>query len=133
MTRPIETVVRRAVLRTLALGGPVAAILAALVGLHFGLSVGVGTLLAAANLAAIGWLGRRILDSAQPDEEQDDPERSANAAPWVVLLVVKMMLLLGLALGAMVLGADPLGLAVGYSIFVVALVWETLQRELTHG
>ena len=132
MTRPIDTVVRRAVVKTVALGGPLAAILAAAVDLHFGVSVGVGTLLAAGNLAAVGWLGRRILDSAQPDEETGS-EDAVNAAPWVVLLVVKMMLLLGLALGAMVLGADPLGLAVGYSIFVVALVWETLQRELTHG
>lgn len=132
MTRPIESVVRRAVYRTLALGGPIAAMLAVLVGLHFGVSVGVGTLLAAGNLAVVGWLGRRILDAAEPDED-DGAEDSANAAPWVVLLVVKMMLLLGLALGAMILGADPLGLAIGYSIFVVALVWETLQRDFTHG
>lgn len=119
----IDNFARAAVGKTLLLGAPLALLLVLLVSPTFGASVFVGVLLAAGNLAAITWLGRMILRRAGPDA-------SGSATPWVVLLVLKLGLLLGLAFVAMVLGVDPLGLAVGYTVFVTALVWQAVVIAL---
>jgi Na+/H+ antiporter NhaD/arsenite permease-like protein len=126
----IEQFAEKSVLKTFLLGVPVSLALGLLVSVHFGASVFAGVALAAGNLAAIAWLGRRILERASAPDEEDKEEdaegQRASPTPWVVLLVLKMGLLLGLAFAAMAMGVDPLGLAVGYSVFVAAMVWQAL-------
>ena len=110
----------QAIWKTLVLGGVVAALTSATISLRFGLAVLIGAMLSAGNFAALAALGRRLLDGV------GDEVKRKRIYVWVVLFSLKLGLLLGLALLAVVfLGVDPLGFAVGYTAFLVATGWET--------
>lgn len=106
--------------KTCGLGGMAAALGGLVIGAWFGLSIAVGAGLAAGNLAALAALGRRLFAGFDGDPEM------RKVVVWVTLLSLKLGLLLGFAFAAVVLfGVDPLGLAVGYTTFVVATAWQT--------
>lgn len=108
--------------KTLVVGILAAALVGWMTSPALGVSVMVGAVLAAGNAAALSWLGGKIL-AGSPDERE---EREEATAFWAALLALKIVALLVLAaLVVVVFGVDPLGLAIGYTAFVVATVWQT--------
>ena len=108
--------------KTLVVGALAAAIVGWMTTPALGVSVMAGAALAAGNSAALGWLGRKVLLST-PDSESG---RKKMTAFWAVLLGLKLVALLVLAYLVIALfGVNPLGLAIGYTAFVVATGWQT--------
>ncbi|MFB6371867.1 MAG: ATP synthase subunit I, partial [Bradymonadaceae bacterium] len=110
--------------KTLVVGALAAVVVGWLTSPALGVSVMAGAGLAAGNAWALSWLGRKIL--ASPPEETGQRRRAA--AFWAVLLGVKLVALLVMAYLVIVLfGVDPLGLAIGYTAFVLATGWQTFE------
>jgi hypothetical protein len=131
MTRP-ETDQKMAgflpglVWKTLIVGLLAGSIVGWLTSPELGLSVMAGAALAAGNAAALSWLGRKILARSRR-EPGEAPGKKAKAF-WAGLLGIKLMALLVLAYLVIVLfGVAPLGLAIGYTAFVVATGWQTFE------
>ena len=122
-TLEIPEFVGATVRRTLALGATAALGLGLVVTRRFGLSVAASAALAAANFAAIAEIGRRMFDqNAGRGDDQQSPWL------WTGLLVAKMILLLVAAAGLVLYaGVHPIGVAVGYTLFVAAAVWSALE------
>jgi len=116
--------------KTLMVGGLAAVVVGWMNTPALGVSVIAGALLAAGNAAALGWLGRRIV--ASPPEEAE--RRRKRTAFWAGLLGIKLVALLVLAYLVIVLfGVDPLGLAIGYTTFVLATGWQTFESFGANG
>ncbi len=110
--------------KTLVLGFLAAAGVGLWIDPALGRAVFVGAGLAAANAAALAWIGRKIL---RPDDEDDAPKAERGTAFWAVLLGLKLVALLALAFAVVVLfGVHPLGLAIGYTMFLAATIWQTV-------
>ncbi len=96
--------------------------LAALIGwwtmsVHFAGSVGLGVLVSAFNLRVIGWISRKMVKAAQRGE--------TGSAFWSLLLVVKLFVLFVLTfVFVIIVGANVFGYIIGYSTFLLAIVWQ---------
>lgn len=111
------------VVKTVLFGGAIAVGCGLLVAPWFGLSVAAGAGVGAINFAAIAWIGRKMFDRAvEGGEDRGSPY------VWVGLLSAKMLLLLVMATALVVaVGIDPIGFAVGFTIFVIAAIWSGLE------
>jgi hypothetical protein len=108
--------------KTLALGAAAGLLVARWMSSGLGWSVMAGAGLAAANAAALSWLVGKILEP-EPDETA---EIRKSTAFWAALLGFKLLALLTLAFLVIVLfGVRPLGLAIGYTMFLLATIWQT--------
>jgi len=109
--------------KTLALGAAAGLLVARWMSTGLGWSVMAGAGLAAANAAALAWLVGKILEP-EPDETS---EIRKSTAFWAALLEFKLLALLTLAFLVIVLfGVEPLGLAIGYTMFLLATIWQTI-------
>jgi len=109
--------------KTVLLGGAVGVGCALLVSPWFGLSVAAGAAVGASNFAAIASIAREMFDRAvERGEDRGSPY------VWAGLLSAKMLLLLVMATVLVVaFGIDPVGFAVGFTVFVVAAIWSGLE------
>lgn len=104
--------------------------LAALIGwwtmsVHFAGSVLLGVLVSAFNLRVVAWISRKMVKSAVKGH--------TSSAGWSVLLVIKLLLLFVLTfVFIIVVGANVFGYIIGYSTFLLAMVWQ-LAMHLARG
>lgn len=97
-------------------------VIAALIGwwtmsVHFAGSVGLGVLVSAFNLRVVGWISRKMVASATHGD--------TGTALWSTLLVLKLFVLFVLTfVFIIVVGADVFGYIIGYSTFLLAIVWQ---------
>ena len=118
-----DAALRRTFASVLAAGIVLTALGAALRGRSAAVSVGVGTVLAVANLYV---LARVVHALAVPA-----PRANAGAA-WAVITVGKIMLLFGLAWGLMTWRmADPIPLVVGYGALPIGIAFAAIVSEKT--
>lgn len=96
--------------------------LAALIGwwsmsAHFAGSIGLGVLVSAFNLRVVGWISRKMVNAATNGD--------TSSALWSTLLVLKLFLLFVLTfVFIIVVGANVFGYIIGYSTFLLAIVWQ---------
>ena len=101
-------------------------VLAALIGwwamsAHFAGSVGLGVLVSAFNLRVIGWISRKMVKAAKNGD--------TSSALWSTLLVLKLFLLFVLTfVFIIVVGANVFGYIIGYSTFLLAIVWQLAMQ-----
>jgi len=89
-----------------------------------GLSVAFGAAVSGANLGVARWLAGRIEEAAGNEEEPSHMR-------WAVLLGFKTFVLMAIAaVAVLVVGIDPFGFIGGYSLFLVALGWQTIEWNL---
>lgn len=110
--------------KTLGLGAAATVVAGLLHSGWMALSVAVGSGVSGGNLAVARWVAHRLEDAA--DEEGD-----ASQTRWAILLGAKTFILMGVAaLAVLVVGLDPFGFIGGYSLFLIALAWETIAWQL---
>lgn len=103
--------------KTFALGLAAAAIAAVTMTWAMAGAIVLGAFISAFNLRAAGWIAQKMADSAK--------RGNTGTTRWVMVLVFKMILLFVLTFVAIVLvGANPIGYVIGYSVFLPAIGWE---------
>ncbi len=110
--------------RTLIVGAVFAALGWWLMSAHFAGSILLGTMVSAFNLRVVGWVSRKML--------QAGAEGRTSGAVWSVLLVLKLFLLFALTFVFIVIvGANVYGYVIGYSTFLLAIVWKLIPQLLS--
>lgn len=103
-------------------------VVAALVGwfamsAYFAASIGLGVLVSAFNLRVVGWVSRKMVKAAT--------QGSTGTALWSVLLLLKLFVLFVLTfVFIVVVGANVFGYIIGYSTFLLAIVWQLIPQLL---
>jgi hypothetical protein len=106
-------------------------VLAALVGwwtmsAYFAASIGLGVLVSAFNLRVVGWVSRKMIKAAT--------QGNTGTALWSVLLLLKLFILFVLTfVFIVVVGANVFGYIIGYSTFLLAIVWQLIPQLLNGG
>jgi small-conductance mechanosensitive channel len=86
---------------------------------HFAASVLLGTVITAVNFRVIAFGARKLLAGAA--------EKKRSAMIWPVILGAKIIALFAFTYWSIiVLGADVVGFVIGYSVFIPALIWQTI-------
>jgi hypothetical protein len=106
-------------------------VVAALVGwwamsAHFAGSIGLGVLVSAFNLRVVGWVSRKMVKAAK--------QGNTGTGFWSVLLLLKLFILFVLTfVFIVVVGANVFGYIIGYSTFLLAIVWQLIPQLLNGG
>ncbi len=112
--------------KTLGLGAVAAFLGACLHSWWMALSIGSGGGVSAGNLAVARLVAERLKDMAR-----EDGKEQASQTRWAILLGAKTCILMAIAAFAvLVVGLDPFGFIGGYSLFLVALGWQTIEWNL---
>jgi hypothetical protein len=83
------------------------------------LAIGVGAIVAAANLYFVAWLIEKVIG--------DDGKGVVGKGGYMILSTIKMTLLFGLVWFLIArLGLSAVGFAIGFSCFLPAMVWQAL-------
>lgn len=94
--------------------------------LFFGGSILLGVLVSVFNLRALVWIGNGMVRSATAG--------NTSASLWSILLVIKLLLLFVITFVCIQLvGADAVGYTIGYSTFLLALLWQAGAHTLRQG
>ncbi len=103
--------------KTLVIGAAAAVLGWWAVSLHFAGSVLLGVLVSAFNMRVVGWVSRRMAQAAVQGD--------TDTARWSLLLVLKLFLLFVLTyVFIAIVGANVFGYIIGYSTFLLAIVWQ---------
>lgn len=112
--------------KTLAIGAAAAAVGWWAMSAHFAGSVGLGVLVSAFNLRVVGWVSRKMVKAAQQGQ--------TSASLWSILLVLKLFVLFVLTfVFIIVVGANVFGYIIGYSTFLLAIVWQLAPQVWAYG
>lgn len=105
--------------KTLALGAIIALIGYFTISKHFAGSILLGVLLVGMNIRAMSFGIRRMFGNAA--------EGRAGSPFWAALFGMKILVLFAaIFVCVVVLGANVIGFIIGYSVFLVAIVWQSI-------
>lgn len=122
MARLEITFVKNLVLKTLVVGAVFSLGLGVFMGWWMALSTAFGGLVAAANLKVVEFVTRRMMEAAENGH--------AQSTFWSIILVLKMLVLFGTIFYLIVrLELDAIGVVVGFSAFLPAIVWQVLVSK----
>jgi hypothetical protein len=103
--------------KTIISGVALAAIGWWMISADFAAAVLLGMLVSAFNLRVVGWVSRKMVAAAK--------EGATGAGMWSAILLLKLFLLFVLTYVFLaVVRADVFGYIIGYSTFLLAIVWQ---------
>lgn len=80
----------------------------------------LGMMVSAFNLRVVAWVSRKMIAAAK--------KGATGTGRWSAILLLKLFLLFALTyLFIAVVGADVIGYIIGYSTFLLAIVWQVIS------
>lgn len=111
--------------KTLVIGVGATLLGAGLISWYFAGSILLGTLVSAFNMKVVAWVSRKMARAASSGD--------TGTTRWSLLLVLKLFLLFALTfIFIVILGANVFGYVIGYSTFLVAIVWQLFKHIGRH-
>ncbi|MBA2664573.1 MAG: hypothetical protein H0U74_19965 [Bradymonadaceae bacterium] len=105
--------------KTLLVGSAIALVSALVISTHFAGSVLLGVLVSSLNMRVVCFAGRKMVETSA--------EGQSATAFWSVILGIKLILLMILTYYfVIVLGANVFGFVIGYSVFLIAILWQSI-------
>ncbi len=105
--------------KTLILGVVIAAVSAFVISVHFAGSLLMGALVSSLNMRVLALASRKMVEYAA--------KGSAGSTFWAIVLGIKLFVLMVLTyLFVIVFGSNVFGFVIGYSMFLIAIFWQSL-------
>ncbi|AWV90563.1 ATP synthase subunit I [Bradymonas sediminis] len=119
MTSFGTTFVNGLVSKTIIIGVALAALGWLVLTAEFAGATLLGTMVSAFNLRVVAWVSGKMVASAQKGE--------TGTGRWSAILLIKLFLLFVLTyVFIAIVGADVIGYIIGYSTFLLAIVWQAV-------